>query len=115
MMKVNRLAVSSVSGFSGSETAEMDLLAVLPDVGAPAISALMPRNALEAGRVVDLRPTVHVVLGKCGLAQIANAVIHSIPVDVINMGLGPATVMHRPYDPMGQVLGAKNATDAITV
>lgn len=96
--------VGSMSGFCGEKIADVTVLAVDHDLRRPFSAFLVPRHAKQAGKCVAVRRAL-IVLIFCirRLAEILEAIIRSIAVDVVDLICRPCAGLVEPDEPMSHV------------
>ncbi len=78
--------------------------AAVGNIDLPFARLFAPRHALVPRRVVPAQACVHHILSLVSNAQIADTVISSDTIDVIDGSCRPFTVMHRPNQPVNRIV-----------
>lgn len=90
-----------------------DFFAFYPDASIPAFVPSIPANARDAGRIVGLLPAIPMVFRMAAVAQIFDAVIRCVAVEMVNILLRPFSVMNNPSDTVCFELFPQNVSDLI--
>jgi hypothetical protein len=96
--------VSGMGFFGAIKTAEIDVLIVVPDLRPP--PAIGFCDALQ--RSAALCNSIENVLARRRLSQVSEAIIASVPVDMIEATSGPYAMDMQPNQPMREVSPVSN-------
>lgn len=84
----------------------MPVALVVLNLRAPFTVLLMPRHAGVSAGVAAVRPLVLHISKVVNLAQVGDAVVRSIAVDMVDFGVGPYAIDVQPCKPVGAVTAA---------
>ncbi len=96
-------ATSNMRCFGGSERVKTVVMSSQLNICVPALVTRIPKNTFISRRIIFLRASVLMVLGRCCLPQIFPFIIRRVLVAMINFVFGPLTGHPKPDYSVSQI------------
>jgi len=104
MMHSLCLHVRGMRGFFGWEHADMDSFSAYANLRPPLARKLVPRHAKQSRTAVLVSSAAVLLVAFCRyVAQVLNAVIKAVAIDVVNLKFRPFAVAVKPCESIGAV------------